>query len=227
MPSSVDICNEALSHLGDSATVSSLIPPEGSAQAENCARFYSSSLAALLELHAWSFATGRAVLAAVTNPSSTWAYAYAQPINTLNILAVLDPLAADDYSASARSKINVQTSNFDLQTSYFGGAYTPQDFATESDANGNIIILTNQVNAVLRYTRLVTDTTKFSPLFSVTLGWFIAANLAGPVLKGSSGRDAATSCLKQAFFWLAKAVTSDASQRQSNPQQQVGWLNAR
>ena len=40
MASAVDICNLALSHLGDTATVASLDPPEGSAQAEHCARFY-------------------------------------------------------------------------------------------------------------------------------------------------------------------------------------------
>ena len=40
MPSEVDICNLALGHLGDSATVATIDPPEGSAQAEHCARFY-------------------------------------------------------------------------------------------------------------------------------------------------------------------------------------------
>ena len=51
MASVVDICNQALSHLGDSATVASIDPPEGSAQAEHCARFYPAALAALLEMH--------------------------------------------------------------------------------------------------------------------------------------------------------------------------------
>ena len=40
MASVADICNMALGHLGDSATVASIDPPEGSAQAEHCARFY-------------------------------------------------------------------------------------------------------------------------------------------------------------------------------------------
>ena len=51
MPSAVTICNLALAHLGDSATVSSIDPPEGSAPAEHCARFYPVALGLLLEAH--------------------------------------------------------------------------------------------------------------------------------------------------------------------------------
>ena len=40
MATEVDICNLALAHLGDDATIASLNPPEGSAQAEKAARFY-------------------------------------------------------------------------------------------------------------------------------------------------------------------------------------------
>jgi len=63
MASIVDICNLALSHLGDSATVSSIDPPEGSAQADLCARFFPIALASLLEAHSWGFATRRVALA--------------------------------------------------------------------------------------------------------------------------------------------------------------------
>ena len=60
MSSEVAICNLALAHLGDSATVASIDPPEGSAQSEHCARFYPIARDALLEMHAWKFATRRA-----------------------------------------------------------------------------------------------------------------------------------------------------------------------
>ena len=40
MASEVEICNLALARLGDAATVVSIDPPEGSAQAEHCAMFY-------------------------------------------------------------------------------------------------------------------------------------------------------------------------------------------
>lgn len=206
MASAIDICNQALSHLGDSATVASIDPPEGSAQAEHCARFYPMALAALLELHQWAFATRRATLAEVANPSTSWAYAYAFPANTVNLISVLAPDALDDYSSEA---------------------YTPQDFSPEIDALGNDIILTNQPNAVLRYTELVSDTSKFTPLFVECLGWLLASKLAGPVLKGETGMAAAQACTKTFVYWFNKAIGSDAAQRKVTPRQHVGWMNAR
>ena len=65
MASDVDICNEALSHLGDSATVSSINPPEGSAQAEHCARFYPTTLATLFGTPTWAMAIGALIAGAV------------------------------------------------------------------------------------------------------------------------------------------------------------------
>jgi hypothetical protein len=218
LASVVDICNQALSHLGDSATVASIDPPEGSAQAEHCARFYFAALGTLLEMHPWAFATRRATLAAVANPSSTWAYAYALPSNAVNLISILAPDASDDYSASPK------TSVYDNMV---GGAYTPQEFSPETDDAGNDIILTNQADAVLRYTVLVSDTTKFSPLFVEALTWLLASKLAGPVLKGEAGMQAAQACTKTFVYWLGKASDSDASQRRAAPRQQVGWMNAR
>jgi hypothetical protein len=225
VPSVVDICNQSLSHLGDSATVASIDPPEGSAQAEHCARFYPIALAALLEMHPWAFATRRVTLAQVDNPSSTWAYAYAQPSDAINLLAVLAPDAADDYSTSMQNSAQFYDNPYTVNVS--GGMYTPQDFSPEIDADGNDIILTNQADAVLRYTSLVSDTAKFSPLFVEALGWLLASKLAGPVLKGDAGISAAQNCTKTFLYWFGKATDSDASQRRVVPQHHVSWLNAR
>ena len=142
MASVVDICNEALSYLGDSATVSSIDPPEGSAQAEHCARFYPSALSALTEMHNWAFATRRVALAQLPPTSSTWQYTYAQPSNCLNIFALLAPDATSDNSTSVASQ-GYGSPYFENAT--VGGTYTPQQFIAETDADGSEIILTNQV----------------------------------------------------------------------------------
>jgi hypothetical protein len=78
MATEVDICNLALGHLGDNATVASLTPPEGSAQAEHAARFYPISRDTLLESHAWNFATRRATMPLVNmhTRSQTIAWIY-------------------------------------------------------------------------------------------------------------------------------------------------------
>lgn len=211
MASQVDICNQALSHLGDSATVSSIDPPEGSAQAEHCARFYPLTLATLLEMHTWSFATSRASLALVTNPSTTWAYAYASPNQALSILSILASDAANDYATPSAK----------------GGQPTPQQFVVEVGSDGTEIILTNQAYAVARYTRLVNDPAKFSALFTEALTWLLASKLAGPVLKGETGAAAAQAATKTFNYWLDKAKDTDADSRRVRPAHQVPWLSVR
>ena len=96
MASEVDICNLALARLGDNATVASIDPPEGSAQAEHCARFYAIARDSLLEMHAWKFATRRVQLAKLTVPSWDWSFAYAEPTGALKLLGVLSATASND-----------------------------------------------------------------------------------------------------------------------------------
>lgn len=98
MASEVDICNLALSHLGDEATVASISPPEGSAQSAHCARFYPMARDAVLEAHDWSFATRRVALAATGTPPGNWQYSYAIPADCVRTIAVLADGASNDNS---------------------------------------------------------------------------------------------------------------------------------
>jgi hypothetical protein len=222
MASEVDICNTALAHLGDTATVVSLNPPSGDAQSSHCARFYPIARDALLEMHTWGFATVRIALALnASNPSSSWAYCYATPSDVVNYVEIMDPLASDDYS------IGVQMAGVGPYSAPVVGlgVYEPQQFVVESDfATGNDILLTNQQNAVLRYTRIVTDTTKFSPLFVVTLSHYLASMLAGPLIKGDQGRQAAEEQFKLAMNYQAQAEGSDANQRRVKPAPGAQWM---
>lgn len=219
MASDVDICNLALGYLGDSATVSSLDPPEGSAQAGHCARFYPIARDALLEMHSWGFATNRVTLAQLNvTPPSEWQYVYAQPNDALNILAVLAVDAPDDYSAAM-----VQPWTYPGIVPPAIGVYTPQPFSAET-INGVDVILTNQENATLRYAAQITDTTKFSPLFTEALTWLLASKLAGPLLKGTTGAQMASECLKQFQAWFVQATESDANQRRTQVTQRTPWM---
>jgi hypothetical protein len=234
MASEVDICNLALSHLGDDATVSSINPPEGSAQAEHCATFYPIARDALLELHQWNFSTKRVSLALLNvTPPSTWQYVYAAPGDALNLISILAPDAGDDQSvalmtpsaASDLSPVLSQNSSYIANTSQ--GFYTPQPFEAEILADGTQVIYTNQANAVCRYTGQPTDPTTFSPLFIVGLSWLLAGMLAGPLLKGEAGRDARKDCEQEFGVWFSKATISDANSRRMQPQQSTPWMVGR
>lgn len=116
-----------------------------------------------------------------------WQYAYAEPTDCLRVLEVMPD--ADTFGA--RSIM----------------------FDRETDAlTGLPIILTNTDQAVIRYTRRITDTSRFSPLFTDALTWLLASKLAGPVLKGQTGAAAATRCYTAYEKLISKAATIDANQ---------------
>lgn len=208
MASEVEICNLALAHLGDAATVASLDPPEGSAQAEHCARFYPIARDSLLETHPWKFATRRATLAELTNPWTQWTYAYAKPADCLRMLAVISPTASNDHMDY--------------------GTLVPQPYTVEINEDLAEVILTNQEDAVLRYVAQVTDTTTFSPLFTMTLSWHLASMLAGPTIKGDVGAAEAKRCAQMMMAWLGKASTSDANQHDIGElRPSVAWIKGR
>ena len=222
MASEVDICNLALSHLGDNATVSSLDPPEGSAQAEHCARYYPQARNSLLEMHDWNFALRRAQLAQVTSTWNQWQFAYVQPADCLRVIAVLSPDASDDYSYPLASPMVSEYTPNATQA-----VYTPQPFVCETDDQGRRLIRTNVEDAMVRYLMLVTDATKFSSLFIETLSWHLASMLAGPVVKGSAGRETAAFCQQMMRAYLAQARNSDSIQRKVNPTHTVPWMAGR
>ena len=223
MASDVEICNLALSHLGDTANVTSIDPPEGSAQAEHCSRFYPVARGMLIEAHDWSWATRRISLTPLVATVSPWAYAYGKPNLMIKAIAVLDPEASDDYTIPAA----FETERAYLPLSYAPLAYAPQPFAIETLPTGEEAILTNQENAVLRCIVSVTDTAKFPPLAVMALSWLVASMLAGPIIKGEKGAAEAKRCLAVYKEVLGMAVNSDSNQRSTPVTHIVPWINRR
>lgn len=213
MASDVEICNLALSHLGDTATVASIEPPEGSAQAEHCARFYPVARDALLEMHAWNFATRRAVAAELLNTWAQWQHAYAKPADCLRIIAVMHKDAPDDYSVSvASSKVGITVA---------------EPFVVEIGDDLQDVILTNQESAAVRYIARVVDSAKFSPLFVMALSHYLASMLAGPLIKGAEGKAEAKAQLQLMQGWLDRARASNSQQRHVELQPTAPWIMGR
>jgi hypothetical protein len=235
MSSEVDICNLALGSIGDTARVASISPPENSVQAQLCARFYPIARNTLLEMGSWGFATRRVKLALVTNPTvqgtndfGTWLYAYALPSECINAIAVIPASAVADYEALW------PCGDFYYQSRPAGTlpipgvpAYIPQDFTIETQSDGTQIVLTNVCDAVLRFTVLITDTSKFSALFVLALSWLLASYLAGPILKGEPGAAAALRCLKMFQTFEGMAEESEANQRKITVTPAPSWIRGR
>lgn len=218
MASEVDICNLALGHLGDRATVSSINPPEGSAQAEHCQRFYPIARDLVLEAHEWGFATKRANLALLTaTPASGFQFTYAVPTDCRNIIDLINPFQPE-FSPLPERDLHWQDDTYSLG---------PVPYELEVLADGSQVIYTNLENAIVRYVAGITDTTKFSAQVVDTIAWLLAAYLAGPVIKGDTGAGMANSCMKAYQLSLAQATTNDANNRRrsvSQGQRQASWI---
>lgn len=204
MASEVDICNTALGHLGDEANISAITPPDGSIQAEHCARIYPMARDELLEMHNWRFAVKRKALAllSTTEQPQEWAYTYEYP-SCIRVIAV-------------RPENEPTTSNAGLIFNEQEFLTKPQTFpfTIESLDDGTQVIYTNVENATVHYLAAVTDTSKFSPLFVAALGRLCAHYLAGPIIKGKAGVEMAKTQL-ELFEKIAnpRAKASDANAR--------------
>jgi len=204
VPSPVDICNLALSHFGEAGNVASIDPPEASAQARLCARFYPLARDSAIEVHSWGFATRRAPLASVPLPDAyigEWEYAYTLPAKCLRLWQV-----------------------------YLPGVTEPghsEDFAVESGADGNSLVLTHVEGAHGKYVILVEDTTKYPPSFVTFLSFQLAEMLVIPVTR-SAEQHASIANRRAASF--AQATTQDArssSVEQMLDEQTPDWIRAR
>jgi hypothetical protein len=135
MSSVVDICNVALARLGDSATVSSIDPPEGSMQAEHCAIFYPIARDSLLETHDWNFATSRWRLARITGtPPGRWSFSYSLPPDFIRAISVF---SEDNEDAPVE--------------------YVIESGAVLTNAESVLIRYVRRENDTTRYSRLVID----------------------------------------------------------------------
>lgn len=185
--SDVDIVNMALAHLGDGAIVTSISPSDGSAQADAAARTYPHLRDWLLERFAWKFALRRQTMALRADISiSSWLYAYAEPNLCLRIINILP------------------------------GGYTSDDtgviYETETDDTGQGIVLTNAADATCRFIAQIEAPGRFSPGFTEALTWFLAASMAGPIIKGETGRAEAIRCVQMASLAFSSATGLSANQ---------------
>lgn len=199
MASKVSICNLALGFLGDEATVSSIDPPEGSVQADHCATWYPIARDAILEAHAWNFATTRSALVehATIEPPESWGYAYAVPNGCLRALALLLPGASDDM--------------------------TGEDFVIEEYDETTKILYCNVEDATLRYIFRQDDPGRYPGQMVIALARLLASFIAGPLIKGTDGMQVAKAQLEM----YEKVDFPRAKAQDSNNRKLAAYTNAK
>ena len=191
MPSDVQICNMALARLGDSAQVQSINPPDQSAQATYCSIFYDMTRQSILCDHQWGFATKIADLVQTTNLDTRWLYSYALPSDVLDVNIVF-PTGYTSHLLMTADGVGMPP------------------FVIKIGTSGQKEIFTDQLDITIQYTYDLEDTTLFHPLFTDAFAWRLAANLAGPILKGDVGA-AASKVLMQAYNAILKGARESDS----------------
>lgn len=222
MATDVDICNGALSLLGARAQVTCIEPPDSSAEAGYCARFFPMARKELIEGGAWAFAKRRVALAEVDNASNIWQYAYAIPSNMVNALRVVQQRYLIAAGLAWPLVYEPQgLTNWTLVDEMFNERGSAQ-FTIE-----NGVLYTNEPDAVLLYTVDVTDATKFPAMFCTTLSMLLASYLCGPILKGVTGMQAAKGWRDAAMGMQARAEASDANSTDQRAEHVAAHLRAR
>jgi len=181
MASEVQICNLALSHLGNRGRIASISPVDGSAESDYCASFFALARNELLEMADWTFARKRVELALVTGPTTSWAYAYALPSDCMVPRRIL---------TDATGNMEEDGEPYNIEGTY---------------------LFSDKQNAVLVYTRPITDAGTFSPSFVTAMSYLLASYLAGPILKGLDGTKASIEYRKIAASMANTASANDAN----------------
>lgn len=207
MASEVGIANEALLHLGETASIASF--SENSFQAELCKRFYPTTRDSLLEMFPWSFSLKRARPALIESTINQWSYSFSLPADCIRILSVIDG-DADDFSG-------------------FGSIYkkTTVDYVTENLPSGVIGFYTNCSEPNIRYISRVIDPNKFTPLFCSCLSRYLASKLAGPLIKGDAGRAEAKGQFEAFQIEYQRAVAADSKSRNITMNKYSPYLSVR
>ncbi len=190
MASSVDICNLALSVLGEAAEVTSIDPPDGE-HSGHCSKWYPIALRSLLEKHGWSFATKRAKLAELSSiDASVYGkkHAFAVPSDCLKVL-------------------DVQSE--EQLTEDLPPRFIPFELGL-TDQNSRRAIFTDAEDPILTYITNVQTPELFPGYFVDALVILLATYLYGPIKRSDSTSTAAVNLMKLFESQLSRSKTLDA-----------------
>lgn len=151
MASKVQICNMALSRIGQNIPILSL--DEQSQAAQLCSLHYEECRLEVLRDFDWPFAEARVYLADIGSPPQNWCYRYRYPTDAVKARRIT--------IVGTRNPQRDQRIPFEV-----------------IHATGGRAIVTDQQGAELAYTINAEDTTYFDPLFTSALAWRLGAELA-------------------------------------------------
>lgn len=184
------VVNQALGYVGHRQFLDDLT--EETEAASVARRFYFDTRDALLREWWWTFATARVVLAEATEERSGWEYCYAVPADCLEARFIWN----GDPNPAPETRV-------------------PFELELRSDGAG-MLLLTNQVNAELVYTKRVTAAGLWPAHFVKALALALAVELA-LALAVKPGLAAGLQPLASSALAQAKALDGNANTPSARP----------
>lgn len=197
MTPTVDLCNLALSLVGQSASISSVDPPEGSVYAHLCAQMYPLALGEMLEQHPWGFSTTTQELAPLATRPAGFISGFPLPSDCVRVWQV---------------------------RSHEFGPLIPYEMRV---GESGTMVCTGTETAIVLYTRAIDDPQLLPPAFKMALAHLLASMIAGPIIKGDTGAKAAAELRKVALSLSTQAATSDATQNLEVTRVTPVWIRER
>jgi hypothetical protein len=230
----VTIVNLALAQIGAQATVSSINPSDGSAEANAAGLLYDTMMDNLFRAAHWNFTRAQVAMTmvkaaagtpenptgALATPLKPWLYAYAYPgdcIKARYIQAMLD---------NGIGAIPLMSNSADMSVLYTSPGAINYMVGVDKDAT-NVdakFIMTNAQSAELVYTRRVSDPNLWDPHFITAASSYLGAWLINALARNQRGFE---THMKLAMQIINEARLSDGNEGVTRQDHLPDWLQAR
>jgi len=208
MSSKIQICNLALSRI-NARQIQSL--SENIKEARECNLHYDLSRDTTLESMDWTFAKKKITLALSDETYLGWDYVYRYPSDCIRVREIY------------KGNVQKASTTLDLDANEIENVKIQYEIVV-SETTNNRLIITNQPEAILRYTAQVIDANLYTPKFLSTVAFNLAAELAMSI-KGDS--DLSLRLTDLYMRALGSATTSDADADYYRPVASNSFVEAR
>ena len=198
MATSVEqIVNLGLSHVGHTQFVDNL-ETEQSAEAALGNLHYEPARDYVLEDFPWPEATKYIALGLLEeNPNDDWLYSYRYPDDCLFVRRIVTALGRHDPN--------------------------PPPFITGADDTGRLIY-TDEADAVIEYTKLLTDVVQFRPTLVMAMSWYLGAMMCPGLAKDKKQADR---CMQMYALVKSQAQARALNEQQQTPEPDSEFIRAR
>lgn len=180
------IANMALGHIGQAGDIANLAA-DRTPSGIQCNVFYDTALETTLEGYPWAEFTAYQLLGLVEeDPSDEWGFAYRYPSDCVFARRIVNTAGRTDPN--------------------------PPVFELGQDEQGRLIY-TDEPDATLKYTKRITDASRFSASFAMACSWNLAELIAWPITRDKRTADRATA---GAMAAMSKAKIRAANERQDD-----------